>query len=89
MSGNPPSFIQYKGWNFLITDAPSSDALDAYIKVLKAHNVHNVVRACDPSYDAEKLRKKKIDIHVRFESSIIIFQKRKKNIVIFFSYFGV
>jgi len=60
---NPPSFIQYKTWNFLITDAPAQDALDVYIKSLRQYNVHCLVRACDPSYDAEKLKKKKIEVH--------------------------
>jgi len=60
---NPPSFIQSNGWNFLITDAPHDDNLVAYLKQLKKHNVHNVVRACDPSYATEKLKKKKIDVH--------------------------
>ena len=61
---NPPSFIQHNGWNFLITDAPSEDNLDAYIKQLKKRNVHNLVRACDPSYSTSKLKKKKIVVHV-------------------------
>jgi hypothetical protein len=64
MSANPPSFIQFKNWNFLITDAPSSNALDPFIKLLRSHNVHHVVRACDPSYEVEKLKKKKIEVHV-------------------------
>jgi len=63
MSGNPPSFIQFKGWNFLITDAPTDETLDAYLKILKKHNVHCLVRACDPSYELAKLTKKKIEVH--------------------------
>jgi hypothetical protein len=79
LSSNQPSFISHSGWNFLITDAPHDDNIDAYIKALKKHNISNFVRACDPSYSTEKLAKKKITVHV---STVIGF-------CFFFSILGV
>jgi len=62
-SSNPPSFIAYKNWNFLITDCPSQKALKGFVKLLKSKNVRHVVRACDPSYKTQKLTEANIEVH--------------------------
>jgi len=59
---NPPSLIQYKGWKFLILDAPTDANVELYVKELKRYNVTHLVRACDPSYSIDKLTKEGIEV---------------------------
>jgi len=60
---NPPSVVEYKGSKFVIFDAPTDANLEVYIKEFKKYNVTNLVRACDPSYSTEKLKKESISVH--------------------------
>jgi len=60
---NPPSFIEYKNWKFLIFDAPSDVNIDLYLKEMKKHNVSHLARACDPSYSTEPLEQEGIKVH--------------------------
>jgi len=60
---NPPSLVEYGKYRFLIFDAPNDDNLPQYIHELKRNNVHNVVRACDPTYSIEPLRAIDIKVH--------------------------
>jgi len=60
---NPPTLLEYKGWKFLIFDAPTDANIEAYLKELKKNNVSIVVRACDPSYSIEPLEKEGISVH--------------------------
>ncbi|KAJ3146040.1 Protein tyrosine phosphatase type IVA 1 [Geranomyces variabilis] len=60
---NPPAFVEYKNLRFLIFDAPSDRTLDLYLQELEKHNVTDVVRVCDPTYDKGTLVKKGIAVH--------------------------
>jgi len=60
---NPPSVVEYKGWKFLIFDAPTDANLDMYLREFKKHNVTNLVRACEPSYATDKLLAEGIQVH--------------------------
>lgn len=51
-----PAEIEYKGMKFLITDRPSDQTIQFYVSELKRHNVHVVVRVCEPTYNTEELR---------------------------------
>jgi len=59
---NPPSLVEYKGWKFLIFDAPTDANIASYIKEFKKNNIGNLVRACDPSYSIEKVEKEGIEV---------------------------
>eukprot|EP01118_Nematostelium_gracile_P012314 TRINITY_DN4483_c0_g1_i3.p1 TRINITY_DN4483_c0_g1~~TRINITY_DN4483_c0_g1_i3.p1 ORF type:complete len:111 (-),score=14.01 TRINITY_DN4483_c0_g1_i3:69-401(-) len=60
---NPPSFIEYKHYKFLIFDAPTDANLEVYLKEMKKHKVTHLARACDPSYQTEKLEENGIQVH--------------------------
>jgi len=60
---NPPSLVENGNYRFLIFDAPNDDNLPQYITELKRNNVHNVVRACDPTYSVDPLRAININVH--------------------------
>lgn len=60
---NPPSLVENGNYRFLIFDAPNDDNLSQYITELKKHNVHIVVRACDPTYSVDPLRAINISVH--------------------------
>jgi protein tyrosine phosphatase type 4A len=68
---NQPSFVQYKNYNFLIMDAPTDANLPLYIKVinflfiqeLQKHNVHDIVRVCQPTYATDLLTQLNIKVH--------------------------
>ncbi|KAJ3004553.1 Protein tyrosine phosphatase type IVA 1 [Thoreauomyces humboldtii] len=60
---NAPAFVEYKNLRFLIFDAPSDRTLDLYLTELEKHNVTDVVRVCDPTYDKQTLVKKGITVH--------------------------
>jgi len=59
---NPPSLVENGNYRFLIFDAPNDDNLSQYIIELKRHNVHNLVRACDPTYSVDPLRAIQINV---------------------------
>jgi protein tyrosine phosphatase type 4A len=60
---NPPSLVESNQHRFLIFDAPTDETLPMYLSEWKKFNVHNVVRACDPTYDTEPLRSNGISVH--------------------------
>jgi protein tyrosine phosphatase type 4A len=60
---NPPSLVESPHHRFLIFDAPNNDNLPLYLNEWKKFNVHHLVRACDPTYEAEPLRAHGIDVH--------------------------
>jgi protein tyrosine phosphatase type 4A len=47
----------------LIFDAPTDQNIDLYVKEMKKHNVTHLVRACDPSYETDKLQSCAIEVH--------------------------
>ncbi|KAF8560702.1 Tyrosine phosphatase type IVA [Paragonimus westermani] len=48
------TLIEYKTARFLITDQPSANNMENFIHTCHLHNVHLLVRVCEPTYD-EKL----------------------------------
>lgn len=60
---NQLSQVQYKSLNFFIFDAPSPSNINTYATELKAHNVTDVARVCDPTYDKQILKDLGINIH--------------------------
>ncbi|KAH6569390.1 hypothetical protein BASA50_003542 [Batrachochytrium salamandrivorans] len=60
---NQPTLIEYKNLRFLVFDAPSDRIIDVYIKEFKAHNVTDVVRVCDPTYNKAALESVSIKVH--------------------------
>lgn len=48
---------------FLVLDAPSPSSLPTYVKLLQKHNVHHLVRACGPTYNASVVEKSGIQTH--------------------------
>lgn len=60
---NKPSFIEHGHLRFLIIDAPTDVNVEAYIKEFKAHNVSDLVRACECSYSAERIIKGGVNVH--------------------------
>lgn len=60
---NPPSLVEGTNHRFLIFDAPNDENLPLYIVEWKKNNVHNIVRACDPTYETEPLRPQGITVH--------------------------
>jgi protein tyrosine phosphatase type 4A len=60
---NPVSLVESGNYRFLIFDAPNDDNLPQYITELKKQNVHNLVRACDPTYSVDPLRAISINVH--------------------------
>ncbi|XP_059482202.1 PRL-1 phosphatase [Neocloeon triangulifer] len=56
------SEIEYKNMRFLITDRPSDQNIQSYIKELKNHNVKDVVRVCEPTYKVEELKQEGINV---------------------------
>jgi len=60
---NPPSLVESSTHRFLIFDAPTDETLPLYVSEWKKFNVHNLVRACDPTYDIEPLKAQDITVH--------------------------
>jgi protein tyrosine phosphatase type 4A len=67
------SIIEYPPYRFLITKVPSDSIMPDYIKLLKANNVQTVIRACEPSYNAEILQREGIAVHVSIYHNFVIF----------------
>ncbi|EDV23597.1 uncharacterized protein TRIADDRAFT_27879 [Trichoplax adhaerens] len=53
MSG--PSIVEFKGMRFLITDRPTTVTIPQFIKQLKNHGATDLIRVCEPSYEASLL----------------------------------
>jgi len=60
---NPPSLVESEHHRFLIFDAPNDENLPLYIAEFKKFSIHNLVRACDPTYEVEPLREIGITVH--------------------------
>jgi protein tyrosine phosphatase type IVA len=58
-----PTFIEQDNHRFLIMDAPTDQNLPAYIEELKKFNVHNIVRACEPTYSTSPLTAAHMQVH--------------------------
>eukprot|EP00123_Amoebidium_parasiticum_P022105 comp8011_c0_seq1/m.3518 comp8011_c0_seq1/g.3518 ORF comp8011_c0_seq1/g.3518 comp8011_c0_seq1/m.3518 type:complete len:164 (-) comp8011_c0_seq1:121-612(-) len=63
MFQNQPSRVDYKDMHFLIFDAPTDSNLPNYMKEFKNHGVTDVVRVCDPTYNAHTLEATGIQVH--------------------------
>ena len=59
-----PSLIEWGGVRFLIMDKPKDSNLHLYLKECKKHNVTDIVRICEPCYDAAEVEKSGIHLHV-------------------------
>ena len=60
-----PSLIEWGGIRFLIMDKPKDSNLHLYLKECKKHNVTDIVRICEPCYEAAEVEKSGIHLHVR------------------------
>ena len=60
-----PSHIEWQKYRFLIMDAPKSTNLHLYLRECKKHNVTDIVRVCEPTYDAAEVEAAGIAMHVR------------------------
>eukprot|EP00123_Amoebidium_parasiticum_P012794 comp21582_c0_seq1/m.30166 comp21582_c0_seq1/g.30166 ORF comp21582_c0_seq1/g.30166 comp21582_c0_seq1/m.30166 type:complete len:161 (-) comp21582_c0_seq1:147-629(-) len=60
---NPPALIEHKGMRFMIMDAPSDSNLPLYLQELKKNKVTDVVRVCDPTYNADVMGQAGIRVH--------------------------
>lgn len=56
----PPAEISFRNMRFLIIDCPTDRTLPQFIETLNNANAHVVVRVCDPTYDADVLKKEGI-----------------------------
>lgn len=54
-----PCLIEYGKFRIVIMD----EKCTAYIKELKTYGVTDVVRACEPTYDAEEFEREQIRVH--------------------------
>ena len=59
-----PSLIEHGSLRFLIMDKPKDSNLHLYLKECKKHNVTDIVRICEPCYDAAEVMKSGITLHV-------------------------
>lgn len=60
---NKPSFIERGAQRFLVIDAPTDANVDAYIREFKAHNVTELVRACECGYSPDKIKRAGVGVH--------------------------
>lgn len=59
----PPAEIEYKSFKFLITDQPTNQNMQNYVRELRKYNVLAVVRVCEATYNAEDLDKEGIQVY--------------------------
>lgn len=57
-----PAEIEFKNMRFLITYRPTDATMDRFIEELKKHNVKDVVRVCDPTYNTARLHQEGITV---------------------------
>lgn len=57
-----PAEIEYKNMRFLITYRPTDATMDKFIEELKKHNVKDVVRVCEPTYNTNRLGQEGISV---------------------------
>lgn len=58
-----PTVVKHACLSLMISSAPTVDAVGRYAGHLKAHGVKQLVRVCDPSYSASRLRGADIAVH--------------------------
>ena len=61
-----PSLIEWEAVRFLIMDKPKDSNLHLYLKECKKHNVTDIVRICEPCYDAAEVEKSGVCLHELF-----------------------
>ncbi|ORX85528.1 phosphatases II [Anaeromyces robustus] len=57
------SYVTFRNMRFLILDCPSNENLPIYLEEFTAHNIVDVVRVCEPSYDIDSLKQHNINVH--------------------------
>ncbi|KAG4103523.1 phosphatases II [Neocallimastix lanati (nom. inval.)] len=57
------SYITFRNMRFLILDCPSNESLPIYLEEFVAHNITDVVRVCEPTYETETLKQHNINVH--------------------------
>jgi len=57
------SYVTFRNMRFLILDCPSNENLPIYLEEFVAHNITDVVRVCEPSYEIESLKQHNINVH--------------------------
>jgi len=58
--------LEWNHLSFLITDAPDKQNLHLYLKECKKHNVTDIVRICEPTYEADDVQAAGIVLHEMF-----------------------
>ncbi|XP_076354637.1 protein tyrosine phosphatase type IVA 3-like [Tachypleus tridentatus] len=58
-----PSEITFKNMRFLITDRPTDSTVPSFLEELKKHNVKDVVRVCEATYETDLLEQEGIKVH--------------------------
>lgn len=58
-----PTLVEHGPLRLLVSATPSPSSLEAYADTLVCHNVKHVVRVCEPTYDAEDLRRLGFNVH--------------------------
>jgi len=61
--GTSPTLFKTKEMQFLIMDAPRKANLHLYIKEMRKHSVTDIVRVCEPTYEASQLSTAGITVH--------------------------
>mmetsp|Transcript_6105 Transcript_6105/g.19443 ORF Transcript_6105/g.19443 Transcript_6105/m.19443 type:complete len:163 (+) Transcript_6105:128-616(+) len=57
------TLVDWKKYHFLIMDAPNDVNLHVYIEQLRKHNVTDVVRICEKTYDESKVEGEGMAMH--------------------------
>jgi len=57
------SYITFRNMRFLILDCPSNNNLPIYLEEFVSHNITDVVRVCQPTYEIEPLKKHNINVY--------------------------
>lgn len=57
------TLIEHEKYRFLITDCPSQEYLEHYVREFRQHNVKHVVRACQSPYEPRILHENSIKTH--------------------------
>lgn len=63
MPTNKPTLVQWEHLSFVIMDAPNDSNLHLYLKELKKHNVTDLVRACEVTYQCTPVQAAGIRVH--------------------------
>lgn len=60
---NKPTLVAWEHLQFVVMDAPNDRNLHLYLKELKRHNVTDLVRACEVTYDKSAVEAAGICVH--------------------------